>query len=152
MATRRYGRGTRTEAERQAEAKQAAAPSHLTPADQGILAGRADARRDAAAAAKPKTYAVRRGSRTVRVTIPERHDGAAYEGSLAEILRDVLKDSVSPPAIASLANAVRVQVRSGLKNPAVVRELTYLSTILLDMLGGQYQALLDEAGVPGERG
>ncbi|MBA7590411.1 hypothetical protein ES708_32531 [subsurface metagenome] len=101
------------------------------------------------AAAKPKSYLVQHEGRPVRVTIPDRHDGVAYEGDLKDILRDVLKDSVSPQTIAALANAVRVQIRSGLKNPAIVKQLTWISKILLNMLGNQYQTLLDEAGVPG---
>jgi len=103
---------------------------------------------------RPKTYEVEHDGRKVRVTVPERHDHVAYEGDAAEVLRDVLKDNLSPQAVAALANAIRVQLnsRAGLASGdwrVWRQQLRWLSDLLVEMLGGEeaYRQACDEAGL-----
>jgi len=46
--------------------------------------------------ARPPTYKATVGGRKVCVTVPERHDHVAYEGAAAEVLKDLLRDNLSP--------------------------------------------------------
>lgn len=96
----------------------------------------------------PKTYEAEHGGRKVRVTVPERHDAVAYSGDAAEVLRDVLRDNLSPEAVAATANAVRVQVNRGIKDKSVQRQLKWFADRLVAIVGGeeQYHRLCDELG------
>jgi hypothetical protein len=90
---------------------------------------------------KLKTYDAEFKDRKVRVTVPENDD--------ANALGDALKDNLSPEAVATLANAVRVHVNGRRTNPKVRRELDWLANSLVTMLGGEnaYHDLLKEAGL-----
>jgi hypothetical protein len=118
---------------------------------------------------KPKTYEADFRGKKVRVTVPEndwvptlgpdyggegpgsRHCSVAYSGDSVDVLRDVLKDNLSPQAVAAVAVAVgalanRLDGR-GRGEMALHRELRWFADLLLDMLGGQADArrLCDEA-------
>jgi hypothetical protein len=86
------------------------------------------------------TYDAEFKGRKVRVTVAENDE--------ANSLGDAIKDHLSPEAVATLANAVRVQVNGRRTNPKVRRELDWLANRLVTMLGGEnaYHDLLKEAG------
>jgi hypothetical protein len=94
---------------------------------------------------KPKSYEVQHRGRKVRVTVPERHESVAYSGDAAEVLRDVLKDNLSPQAVAVIAGHLHGMVNT--KSDAVNREVAWFTEQLLDMVGDQYNALCEEAGL-----
>ena len=99
--------------------------------------------------AKPETYPVVLHGRKARVTVPERHDHVAYEGEPADILRDLMKDNMSPQAVAAVANAVQVQLNGNAPAEAEWRsQLAWLRDVLIDALGGQdgYRLACREAG------
>ena len=89
---------------------------------------------------KLKTHEAEFKGRKVRVTVPENDD--------ANALGEAIKDNLSPAAVATLANAVRVQVNGRRTNPEVRRQLDWLANRLVTMLGGEeaYHDLLKEAG------
>jgi hypothetical protein len=94
---------------------------------------------------KPKSYEVQHRGRKVRVTVPERHESVAYSGDAAEVLRDVLKDNLSPQAVAVIAGHLHGMVNT--KSDAVNREVAWFTEQLLDMVGDQYNSLCEEAGL-----
>ena len=95
----------------------------------------------------PKTYEVEHHGRKVRVSVPARHDMAAYSGDARRVLQDVLRDSLGPQAIAALANAIRVQLHS-IKDAAVKRQLRWFEQQLVAMISEeQYRRLCVEAGL-----
>jgi hypothetical protein len=89
---------------------------------------------------KLKTYDAEFKGRKVRVTVPENDE--------AKALGEAIKDNLSPEAVATLANAVRVHVNGRRTNPEVRRQLDWLANRLVTMLGGEnaYHDLLKEAG------
>jgi hypothetical protein len=89
---------------------------------------------------KLKTYEAEFKGRKVRVNVPESDE--------ANALGEAVKDNLSPEAVATLANAVRVQVNGRRMNPEVRRQLDWLANRLVTMLGGEnaYHDLLKEAG------
>ena len=84
----------------------------------------------------------------VRCTVPP-SPAVAYEGEADEVLRDVLRDSFTPPAVAMMANALRVQLNAGVPDASARRQVQYLADLLVDLLGGQkgYVMALEEAGI-----
>jgi hypothetical protein len=112
---------------------------------------------------RPKTYEADFRGKKVRVTVPERHDdpaeaqaqrqhvqagghaSVAYSGDAVEVLRDVLKDNLSPQAVAVIAGHLHGMVNT--KSDAVNREVAWFTEQLLDMVGDQYNALCEEAGL-----
>ena len=90
---------------------------------------------------KLKTYDAEFKGRKVRVTAPDRDE--------ANVLGEAIKDNLSPEAVATLANAVRVHVNGRRTNPEVRRQLYWLANRLVTMLGGEnaYHDLLKEAGL-----
>jgi len=101
--------------------------------------------------AKPETYPVVLHGRKARVTVPERHDHVAYEGEPADILRDLMKDNMSPQAVAALANAARLQLNATapiLGDTAWRVEVEWVANALIAALGGEeaYHRICREAG------
>jgi len=93
----------------------------------------------------------------IRALAAGRHEMVAYSGDAAEVLRDVLKDNLSPQAVAALANAVedylarRDDPASPLDqsmDPDVVGQLRWLAGEMIAALGGAeayHEALRDAA-------
>jgi len=113
---------------------------------------------------KPKSYEVQHRARKVRVTVPERQDdlaaeaqaqrqqvqagghaSVAYSGDAVEVLRDMLKDNLSPQAVAVIAAHLHGMVNT--KSDSTNREVAWFTEQLLDMVGDQYNALCEEAGL-----
>lgn len=79
-----------------------------------------------------------------------------YEGDAVEVLRAVLRDTLSPHAVAAIANAARVQANTlhgrnaegDAHRTAVARELEWFADVL-NRLVGQKSAkrLLNELGL-----
>jgi hypothetical protein len=93
----------------------------------------------------PRTYEADFRGKKVRVTVPERHETVAYSGDAAEVLRDVLRDNLSPQAVAVIAGHLHGMVNT--KSDAVNSEVAWFTQQLLDMVGDQYNALCEEAGL-----
>lgn len=91
--------------------------------------------------ATPRTYEVEHKGRKVRVTVPG-DDGPE------DWLDDALKESLSPEAVATLANAVRVHLNGRRTNREVHDQLAWLADRLVRLVGGEraYHDLLKEAG------
>lgn len=89
----------------------------------------------------PRTYEVEHKGHKVRVTVPE-------NGAPEDQLDDAIKENLSPEAVATLANAVRVHVNGRRTNREVRRELDWLADRLVELVGGEqaYHDLLTEAG------
>ena len=105
MKTRRYGRGTRTAEERQAETK---ADGHVGPGH---------------------------------------HEMVAYSGEARAVLCDVLRDNLSPQAVAVLVARL---VAGKTPEAEVDRELTWFTNVLVaEVLGGPeaLDRLAKEAGL-----
>ncbi|KPJ77413.1 MAG: hypothetical protein AMK72_01050 [Planctomycetes bacterium SM23_25] len=83
--------------------------------------------------ARPPTYKATVGGRKVCVTVPERHDHVAYEGAAAEVLKDLLRDNLSPQAVAAIA-AFLQPART--KDNAVNRQLRWFAEALTELVGG----------------
>ena len=98
---------------------------------------------------KPKTCEAEYQGRKVPVTVPQRHDAVAYSGDAAEVLRDVLRDTLSPQAVAAMANALRVQVNRGIEDKDIRQQLQWFGDRLVAIVGGekQYHRLCDELGL-----
>ena len=96
--------------------------------------------------ARTPTYEATLGGRKVRVTVPERHDHVAYEGDAAEVLKDVLRDNLSPQAVAAIV-AYLQPART--KNKAVNHELQWFAERLTELVGGPEQQgrLAEEVGL-----
>ena len=92
-----------------------------------------------------KTYEADYRGKKVRVTVPQRHETVAYSGDAAEVLRDVLRDNLSPQAVAVIAAHLHGMVNT--KSDPVNREVAWFTEQLLDMVGDQYNALCEEAGL-----
>ena len=93
-----------------------------------------------------KTYEVDHRGRKVRVTVPERHESVAYSGDVEEVLRDVLRDSLSPHAVAAIA-AYLQPVRT--MDQEVVRQVRWFAELLTEVVGGEDQLnrLCEEVGL-----
>jgi hypothetical protein len=74
-----------------------------------------------------------------------RHCSVAYSGDSVAVLRDVLKDNLSPQAVAVIAGHLHGMVNT--KSDSVNREVAWFTEQLLDMVGDQYNALCEEAGL-----
>jgi len=94
---------------------------------------------------KPKTYEMIRDGKKARVTVPERHETVAYSGDAKDVLRDVLRDNLSPRAVAVIAAHLRGMVNT--KSDTVNREVAWFTEQLLEMVGDQYNALCEEVGL-----
>ena len=95
---------------------------------------------------RAKRYEAEYQGRKVRVTVPEADPVGVGENSP---LREAIREALSPEAVATLANAVRVQVNGGLKDRAVRRQLKWFAEQLVEMLGGEdaYRRACREAGL-----
>jgi hypothetical protein len=91
--------------------------------------------------AGPRTYEVERKGRKVRVTVPE-------NDSAEDHLDDALKENLSPEAVATLVNAIRVHLNGRRTNREVRHQLAWLADRLVKLVGGEqaYHDLLKEAG------
>ena len=96
-------------------------------------------------AKKAKTYEVEANGRKARVTVPERHEMCAYSGDLKDILRDVLRDNLSPEAVAAIA--AQLDARK-VKDDQVAREVEWFRRLLVGMVKGTFRQLCDELGIP----
>jgi len=85
-------------------------------------------------AKKVKTYEVEVEGRKAQVTVPETHDQVAYAGEASEVLRDVLRDSLSPEAVAIVAACVDSEV---VKDAKVAREVAWFRELLVKMVGSE---------------
>jgi len=94
---------------------------------------------------RPKTYEADFRGKKVRVSVPQRHAMVAYSGDAKDVLRDVLRDNISPQAVAVIAGHLHGMVNT--KSDAVNREVAWFTEQLLDMVGDQYNALCEEAGL-----
>jgi len=92
--------------------------------------------------AGPRTYEVEHTGRKVRVTGPE-------DDPAEDRLDDALKESFSPEAVATLANAVRVHLNGRRTNREARGQLQWLADRLVKLVGGEqaYHDLLKEAGL-----
>ena len=89
---------------------------------------------------RPQTYEATINGRKVRVTIPDDPDPQ-------EMLVDAIMTCFSPPAVAVLANAVRVQA-NGMSRRDVRGELKWFADLLVGMVGkDEYPRLCQEAGL-----
>jgi len=97
-------------------------------------------------AARSPTYEATVGGRKVCVTVPERHDHVAYEGDAAEVLKDVLRDNLSPPAVAAIVAYLQP---AKTKDKAVNHELRWFAERLTELVGGleQQGRLAEEVGL-----
>ena len=77
--------------------------------------------------------------------VHHRHEMAAYSGDIKDVLRDVLKDNLSPRAVATIAAHLHGIVNT--KDDKVNREVAWFTEQLLDMVGDQYNALMEECGL-----
>jgi len=68
-----------------------------------------------------------------------------YDGTPREVLREALRDSLSPQAVAAIAAHLHGLVHT--KSDAVNRQVAWFTEQLLDMVGDQYNALCEEAGL-----
>ena len=158
MTTRRYGRGTRTEAERQAEAKQP-----LTIPEANRLAK-----------SRWKTVKVRRDPEDARLWRVERPGSVeahepmtklAWQTFLAEKvgdpadgddpadagkeLRDLVQDCLSPQAAAVIVQAVRQWLAAGIGDQDVTAQVRWFAEQFIQALGGPeaLDRLVKEAGL-----
>ena len=71
-----------------------------------------------------------------------------YSGTAAEVVQEVLRDNLSPEAVAATANAVRVQVNRGIEDKSVEQQLKWFADRLVAIVGGekQYHRLCGELG------
>jgi len=94
---------------------------------------------------RPETYEADHKGRKVRVTVPERHESVAYSGDVVQVLRDVLKDNLSPQAVAVIAAHLHGVVKT--TSDSVNREVAWFTEQLLETVGDQYNVLCEEAGL-----
>jgi len=101
---------------------------------------------------RPKTYEAECRGKKVRVTVPQRHQTVAYSGEAVEVLRDVLRDNLSPQAVAAVAAHLHGIVKT--TDDKVNGEVAWFTQQLLEMLGdqpacrtGRYNALCEELGL-----
>jgi len=85
-------------------------------------------------ARKVKKYEVEVEGRKAEVTVPETHNQVAYAGEATEVLRDVLRDSLSPEAVAIVAACVDPEV---VKDAKVAREVKWFRDLLVKMVGSE---------------
>ena len=95
---------------------------------------------------RPETYEADHKGRKVRVTVPERHESVAYSGDAVEVLRDALRDNLSPHAIAAIAAYIQ-PVRT--MDPRLVRQVRWFADLLIEMVGGgdEHNRLCEEVGL-----
>jgi len=68
-----------------------------------------------------------------------------YTGSAAEVVRDVLRDNLSPQAVAAVAAHL---FAASTKNDGVNKEIRWFADQLVSMVGtDQYNALCEEVGL-----
>ncbi len=66
----------------------------------------------------------------------------AYSGEMTDVLRDVLKDHLSPEAVAAVAGCLTPAVG---KRDKVAREVTWFRGFLIEMLGAdEFNRMCDE--------
>ncbi|HUX01382.1 MAG TPA: hypothetical protein VMY35_10435 [Phycisphaerae bacterium] len=81
---------------------------------------------------RPKTYEAKVNGRSVQVTVPPR-EAVAYSGDLTEVLRDVIRDNLSPHAVAAVVSCLRINRTN---NPQVDGQVHWFAEELVKMLGG----------------
>ena len=108
---------------------------------------------------RPETYEAEHAGRKVRVTVPDRHETVAYSGNAAEVMRDVLRDNLSPHTVATIAAYLGVPAaihRGGVPlqpvrtmDPAILRQVTWFRELLTTVVGGEDELnrLCDEVGL-----
>ena len=94
---------------------------------------------------RPETYEAEVNGKKVRVTVPPRHETVAYSGDAKDVLSDILRDNLSPQAVAVIAGHLHGMVNT--KNKSVNREVAWFTEQLLDMVGDDYNALCEEVGL-----
>ncbi len=68
-----------------------------------------------------------------------------YVGTAGEVVQDVLRDNLSPQAVAAIAAHL---MAAGTKSDAVNKEIRWLADLLVGMVGSdQYNALCEEVGL-----
>ena len=110
MATRQYGRGTRTNEEREAE-------EHALDSVLDAQNWQRARRRDRAGGGGG------------------RHESAAYSGDPADCMAGALKDCLGPDAVAEIREAVRGRVRAGIEDQAVAAQCAWFAEELAKILG-----------------
>jgi len=80
----------------------------------------------------------------------KRHNMAAYSGDQEDVLADVLKDNLSPHAVAAIA--AYLQAAIGTNNPDVDKEVNWFREKLVDILCGRkdeqaFNRLCEELGL-----
>ena len=73
------------------------------------------------------------------------HDMVAYSGELKDVLRDALRDNLSPEAVACIARALAVE--GSVKKASVQRELVWFRQFLIAMVEPEYNDILKELGL-----
>jgi len=68
-----------------------------------------------------------------------------YTGEAAEVVRDVLRDNLSPQAVAAIAAHLHGVAKT--KDEKVNREVAWFAEQLLAMVGDQYNALCEDLGL-----
>jgi len=68
-----------------------------------------------------------------------------YTGSPREVIQEVMRDNLSPQAVAAIAAHLHGIVKT--KDDKVNGEVAWFTEQLLDMLGEQYNALCEEIGL-----
>ena len=94
---------------------------------------------------RPRTYEADFRGKKVRVTVPQRHETVAYSGEAEEVLRDLLRDNLSPQAVAAIAAHLHGIVKT--TDDKVNGEVAWFTGQLLELLGDQYNALCEELGL-----
>ncbi len=82
----------------------------------------------------------------LRTNRAQRHETVAYSGDAAEVLRDVLRDTLSPHAVAAIA-AYLQPVRT--MDAEVVRQVRWFADLLAKVVGGEEKLnrLCEEVGL-----
>ena len=73
------------------------------------------------------------------------HHRFTYTGSPREVVQEVMRDNLSPQAVAAIAAHLHGIVKT--KDDKVNGEVAWFAEQLLDMLGDQYNALCEEVGL-----
>ncbi|HUU84682.1 MAG TPA: hypothetical protein VM243_14375 [Phycisphaerae bacterium] len=95
---------------------------------------------------RPKTYEADSRGKRVRVTVPQRHETVTYGGDAKDVLRDVLRDNLSPQAVAVIVAHIE-SIRTN--NHAVSVQVRWFADTLIELVGGpdQLNRLYDELGI-----
>ena len=79
------------------------------------------------------------------------HVMVAYSGEMTDVLRDVLRDHLSPEAVAAVANmldaAVLKTIALGAHSPEVAREVDWFRRLLVGMVKSEYGVMCNRLGL-----